>query len=40
MQQTNTLRRHKIGFFYVKFIAEFNGLIFLLKATGSGQKND
>ena len=25
-QQTSTLRRQKIGFFYVKFSAEFNGL--------------
>ena len=25
-QQTSTLRRQKIGFCYVKFSAEFNGL--------------
>ena len=38
-QQTNTLRRPKIGLFYVKFNAEFNELsLFFLKATGSGQK--
>ena len=27
-QQTSTLRRQKVGFFYVKFNAEFNELFF------------
>ena len=35
-QQTSTLRRQKIGLFYAKFNAEFNGSVFF--STGSGQK--
>ena len=37
-QQTGTLRRQKIGLFYVKFNAEFNEIKLFLKATGSSQK--
>ena len=37
-QQTSTFKRQKFGLFYLKLSAEFNGLFFILKATGSDQK--
>ena len=36
---TSTLRRQKIGLFYTKFNAEFNGLVFFSKSNRKWPKN-
>ena len=38
-QQTSTLRRQKIGLFYAKFNAEFNGSVFFSKSNRKWPKN-